>query len=88
MIRSMNREQIERAEAVAAKAERERKARRDRRDDEHAAIVAMSETQGWKKPASLATGVRPVKRARVRAQFTDAQMAIALRSLEKGGNNE
>jgi hypothetical protein len=79
----VNREQIERAEAVAAKADRERKERRDRREDEHAAIVAMSETQGWKKPASLATGQRPVKRARVNTQFTDAQLAIALRSLER-----
>ena len=83
MIRSMNREQIERAERVAAKADRERKERLDRRDDEHAAVVAMSETQGWKKPASLATSVRPVKRARVTTRFTDAQMAIALRSLEQ-----
>jgi hypothetical protein len=56
----MNREQIERAEAVAAKADRERKRRRDRRED----VLVLSETQGWKKPASLATGVRPVKRAR------------------------
>jgi hypothetical protein len=82
----MNRAQLERAERVAQKADRERKERRDRRDDEHAAIVAMSETQGWKKPASLATGQRPVKRARVKAQFTDAQMAIALRSLERHGS--
>jgi hypothetical protein len=79
MIRSMNREQIERAEAVAAKADRERKRRRDRRED----VLVLSETQGWKKPASLATGVRPVKRARVNTQFTDAQLAIALRSLER-----
>jgi hypothetical protein len=81
----MNRAQIERAERVAAKADRERKERRDRREDEIAAVVAMSETQGWKKPASLASGkpVRPVKK---RVEFTDRQMAIALRSLERHGS--
>ena len=83
MIRSMNREQLERAERVAQRANRERKARRDRREDEHAAAVTLAEAQGWKKPASLASGERPVKRARVTTRFTDAQMAIALRSLEK-----
>jgi hypothetical protein len=81
----VNRAQIERAEKVAQRLDRERKERRDRREDEHAAIVAMSETQGWKKPASLATGERPVKRARVNTRFTDAQLAIALRSLERHG---
>jgi hypothetical protein len=74
----VNREQIERAEAVAAKADRERK-------DAVTAVRTNTrpETQGWKKPASLATGQRPVKRARVNTQFTDAQLAIALRSLER-----
>ena len=83
MIRSMNREQLERAERVAQRADRERKARRDRREDEYVAAVTLAEAQGWKKPASLASGERPVKRARVTTRFTDAQMRIALRSLEK-----
>ena len=83
MIRSMNREQIERAERVAQRADRERKERRDRREDEYVAAVTLAEAQGWKKPASLASAERPVKRARVTTRVTDAQMALALRSLEK-----
>ena len=83
----MNREQIERAERVAQRADRERKERRDRREDECVAAVTLAEAQGWKKPASLATSERPAKRARVTTRFTDAQMAIALRSLEQSNGS-
>lgn len=72
----MNRRQIERAEAVAERAERYRaNVARARR------IEMEAEADRWVRPRSLACG-RPHK-PKTMFEFTDEQMMIALRSLEK-----
>lgn len=72
----MNRRQIERAEAVAERANRYRAnvARR---------VETMAEADRWERPASLA-GRKPHK-PKTLFEFTDEQMMIAIKSLERNG---
>jgi hypothetical protein len=75
MMPLMNRDSIERAEKVAARLEARR-----------ALAGAAEEARGFKKPASLRSTPIPKKRTRVkRYEFTDAQLEIALRSLDARG---
>jgi hypothetical protein len=72
----MNRDQIERAEAVAKRAERYRaNVARARR------VQGLAEADRWRRPASLAGGMP--HRAKSVFEFTDEQMMIAIASLEK-----
>ena len=65
----MNRDQIERAEAVMAKLKGiERR------------IVVAEEARGWKRPKSLAQA-----KTRREYQFTEEQLLIAARSLARKG---
>ena len=74
----MNRRQIERAEATAERANRYRanvaQARR---------VETMAEADRWERPKSLAGG-KPHK-PKTLFEFTDEQMMIAIKSLERNG---
>ena len=76
----MNREQIERAEAIAERANRYRanvaRARARR-------VETVAEVGRWERPASLAGG-KPHK-PKTLFEFTDEQMMIAIKSLERNG---
>ena len=75
----MNRKQIERAEAVAERANRYRaNVARARR------VEMEAEADRWVRPASLAGG-RPHK-AKTLFEFTDEQMMIAIKSLNRQAN--
>ena len=73
----MNRKQIERAEAIAERANRYRAnvARR---------VEMEAEADRWVRPRSLAGG-RPHK-AKTLFEFTDEQMMIAIKSLNRQAN--
>ena len=74
----MNRRQIERAEAVAERANRYREnVARARR------VEMEAEADRWVRPASLAGG-KP-HRPKTMFEFTDEQMLIAIESLERNG---
>lgn len=74
----MNRRQIERAEATAERANRYRaNVARARR------VETMAEVDRWERPASLAGG-KPHK-PKTLFEFTDEQMMIAIKSLERNG---
>ena len=72
----MNRKQIERAEAVAERANRYREnVARARR------VETVAETDRWVRPRSLA-GEKPHK-PKTLFEFTDEQLEIAKRSLDR-----
>ena len=74
----MNREQIERAEAIAERANRYRaNVARARR------VETTAEADRWKRTRSLAGG-KPHK-PKTLFEFTDEQMMIAIKSLERNG---
>jgi hypothetical protein len=87
MMPKINRDAIERAEKVARRLELQRVDRETERKQVAEFLAAVTESRSWKKPASLRTTVVVVKRPqKKRYAFTDAQMQIALRSLNAEGS--
>jgi hypothetical protein len=80
MKRFFDREGIERAEKIASRLEHNRL----NGERERLHVEALAEAQLWVRPESLRS--RPLKRAKKKPyEFTEAQMLIALRSLNAGG---
>jgi hypothetical protein len=87
---SNSRESIDRAEKIAHRLELQRIDRLAERKQVEEFEAAIREGRSWRKPGSLSVPRFSSSfgdgRARVkRYEFTDAQMQIALRSLDAGG---
>jgi len=87
---SNSRESIDRAERVAHRLELQRLDRLAEREQLEAFEAAIRESKSWRKPGSLSVtswskGFGENKARVKRYEFTDAQLEIALRSLDARG---
>ena len=80
----MNRDQIERAERRAEMLDARRGKMTEARQRRVKRVEALAEASQWKRPKSLSNSSRRPVRQRV-FEFTDEQMEIAMRSLERNG---
>ena len=90
MTRSFDKNAIDRAEKIAHRLELQRLDRLAERKQLEEFEAAIKESRSWRKPGSLSvtswSNGFGERKARVkRYEFTDAQMQIALRSLNAGG---
>jgi len=81
----MNRDQIERAERIAERlAEHTPSKRRKALEKAIEQVELIVAARGYKKPGSLRRD-RKIDPPEVEPEFTDAQLEIAIRSLERQG---
>ena len=78
----MNKDQIERAERRAEMLDARRGKMTEEMQRRVKRVEALAEASEWKRPKSLSNANRRPVRERV-FQFTDEQMEIAMRSLER-----